>query len=111
MTDPQRVVAFLDVTGDWDPTLAFVMGAAMAVFAVGYWSLRRRCGLPKAESEPISPRLIVGALIFGAGWGIGGFCPGPALADLGRVSLEAWVFVPAMIVGMVIAQRGFGADR
>lgn len=111
MTDPQRVVAFLDVTGDWDPTLAFVMGAAMATFAVGYWTLRGRFNLPKGETGPISKRLILGAVVFGVGWGLGGFCPGPALADLGRVSAEVLVFVPAMIVGIVIAQRGFGADR
>ncbi len=111
MTDPQRVVAFLDVTGDWDPTLAFVMGAAMATFAAGYWALRRPLNLPRGESDPISKRLILGAVAFGVGWGLGGFCPGPALADLGRLSPEVLVFVPAMVVGIVLAQRGFGADR
>ncbi|MGC1478968.1 MAG: DUF6691 family protein [Chthoniobacterales bacterium] len=111
MTDPLRVVAFLDVTGDWDPTLAFVMGAAMVVFAIGYWGLRGSMHLPKLEREPISKRLVLGAIVFGIGWGLGGFCPGPALADLGRLSSEALIFVATMAVGMIIAQRGFGADR
>ncbi len=111
MTDPQRVVAFLDVTGQWDPTLAFVMGAAMATFAAGYWALRGPLKLPKGESGPISKRLILGAMAFGVGWGLGGFCPGPALADLGRMTVEVLVFVPAMVAGIILAQRGFGADR
>jgi uncharacterized protein len=66
--------------------------------------------LPITRSEPIDRRLVIGAAIFGVGWGLSGFCPGPALANLGAVRVEALVFVPAMAIGMLIAQRFFGAD-
>lgn len=111
MTDPQRVIGFLNVTGAWDATLAFVMGGALLVFGSGYFLLRGKFALPPAAGEPISKPLIIGSVLFGVGWGLGGFCPGPALANLGRVSVEAIVFVPAMALGMILAQRIFGLDR
>lgn len=109
MTNPAKVIGFLDITGDWDPTLAFVMGGAVAVFAIGSYLIRGR--LPKAESDPVTASLVIGSALFGIGWGIGGFCPGPALANLAALRTEALWFVPAMAVGMILAQRLFGLDR
>jgi uncharacterized membrane protein YedE/YeeE len=114
MTDPARVIGFLDVLGKWDPALAFVMAGAVATYGLGTFALRRFAGagtkLPRTKSEPIDRRLVIGAAIFGVGWGLSGFCPGPALANLGAVRNEALIFVPAMAIGMVLAQRFFGAD-
>lgn len=110
MTDPERVVDFLDITGNWDPTLAFVMVGALLVFGVGRVLLRCCFDVPKFDSDPISKNIVFGAAIFGIGWGIGGICPGPGLANV--VShVEAMVFVPTMAVGMVLAQRIFGLDQ
>lgn len=111
MVDPTRVVDFLDVTGDWDPTLAFVMAGAVLVFAAGRLLSRGCCEVPDFPADPISRNLIVGATVFGIGWGLGGFCPGPSLANLGGLRVEAFVFVPAMAAGMFLVQRVFGLDR
>jgi uncharacterized protein len=109
MTDPARVIGFLDVFGQWDPALVFVMAGAVAVYGLGMLILRcapaASCELPSTRSSPIDRQLIFGAAIFGVGWGLGGFCPGPALANLGALRVEALVFVPAMAIGMVLAQR------
>ena len=120
MTDPARVVGFLDVFGKWDPALAFVMAGAVGTYGAGMFAMRkasRRDALqhkglkfPSVRSEPIDRRLVIGAAIFGVGWGLSGFCPGPALANLGALRIEALIFVPAMAIGMVAAQRVFGAD-
>jgi uncharacterized membrane protein YedE/YeeE len=115
MTDPGRVIGFLDVFGAWDPALLFVMAGAVAVYGIGMLILRRfqnqNLKLPSTESSPIDRQLVIGAAIFGVGWGLGGFCPGPALANLGALRIEALIFVPAMAMGMFLAQRFFGADR
>ena len=115
MTDPSRVIGFLDVFGAWDPALLFVMAGAVAVYGVGILILRRfqnqNLKLPSTGSSPIDRPLVIGAAIFGVGWGLGGFCPGPALANLGAFRIEALIFVPAMAMGMLLAQRFFGADR
>jgi uncharacterized protein len=113
MTDPARVIGFLDVFGAWDPALLFVMAGAVGVYGLGMLVLRRFDGLqlPSAASSPIDRRLVIGAAIFGLGWGLGGFCPGPSLANLGALRAEALLFVPAMAIGMLLAQRFFGADR
>ena len=115
MTDPARVIGFLDVFGAWDPALLFVMAGAVGVYGLGMLVLRRfesrGLKLPSAASSPIDRRLVIGAAIFGVGWGLGGFCPGPALANLGALRAEALFFVPAMAIGMLLAQRFFGADR
>ncbi|PYK45494.1 MAG: hypothetical protein DME46_04100 [Verrucomicrobia bacterium] len=113
MTDPARVIGFLDVFGAWDPALLFVMAGAVGVYGLGMVILRRFDGLklPSAGSSPIDYRLVIGSAIFGVGWGLGGFCPGPALANLGALRIEALFFVPAMAIGMLLAQRFFGADR
>ena len=115
MTDPGRVIGFLDVFGAWDPALLFVIAGAVAVYGVGMLILRRfqnqNLKLPSSASSPIDRQLVTGAAIFGIGWGLGGFCPGPSLASLGALRIEALIFVPAMAMGMFLAQRFLGADR
>src|SRR5438067_6002755 len=115
MTDPARVIGFLDLFGSWDPALLFVMAGAVGVYGLGMLILRRfqnqNLKLPSTASSPIDRQLIIGAAIFGVGWGLGGFCPGPALANLGTLRIEALLFVPAMAIGMLLAQRFFGADQ
>ena len=108
MTQPARIVGFLDFSGRWDPTLAFVMGAALAVM-LGANRLPGRLGKPIYGSafplpppSRIDPRLVGGAAIFGAGWGLGGLCPGPAIASLGAAAVPSIIFVAAMAVGIVI---------
>lgn len=109
MMDPAKVRNFLDVAGAWDPTLAFVMAGAVAVAFLGYRlaSARQRPLLAERFHLPtrtgIDTRLVAGAAIFGIGWGLVGFCPGPALASLG-LSGRAWVFVAAMAIGMAAAR-------
>ena len=116
MTDPTKVIGFLDFTGAWDPSLAFVMGGAVASFGIGQLVLRKHSArpfgraLPDTSADPISGRMVVGSAIFGLGWGLAGFCPGPALANLAALRMEALVFVGLMLVGMVIAQRLFELD-
>ncbi|PYL88310.1 MAG: hypothetical protein DMF14_17070 [Verrucomicrobia bacterium] len=99
--------------GAWDPALLFVMAGAVGVYGMGMLILRRFDGvkLPSAAASPIDRQLVIGATIFGIGWGLGGFCPGPALANLGALRIEALLFVPTMAIGMFLAQRFFGADR
>ena len=106
MTDPAKVKAFLDLFGAWDPSLAFVMGGAIAVGSVGFAIARRR-GVTWAGGAidwptfaTIDRRLLVGGVLFGAGWGLGGFCPGPALVAFASGFGPALWFVPAMLVGM-----------
>jgi uncharacterized membrane protein YedE/YeeE len=115
MTDPARVIGFLDIFGAWDPALLFVMAGAVGVYGLGMLILRRvknrSLKLPSAIPSPIDRQLVIGSTIFGLGWGLGGFCPGPALANLGALRVEALLFVPAMALGMLLAQRFFGADR
>ncbi len=118
MTDPAKVIGFLDLFGQWDPTLAFVMAGALAAYGGGIRVWRKATGgngffgsvLPCAGSDPVTMRLIVGAVIFGIGWGLSGFCPGPALASLGAMRIEAIVFVPALVLGALVARWGFAAD-
>ena len=115
MTDPGRVIGFLDVFGAWDPALLFVMAGAVGVYGLGMLILRgfqnQNLKLPSTASSPIDRRLVIGAAIFGVGWGLGGFCPGPSLANLGALRTEALAFVPSMAIGMFLAQRFFGAER
>lgn len=108
MADPAKVLAFLDVTGRWDPSLAFVMAGAVAVSAVGYRVARRR-GRPVLATRLDLPtrrnidlRLIAGAAVFGLGWGMVGLCPGPALTLLTVLPAQAATFVAAMAVGMLV---------
>jgi len=108
MIDPARVLGFLDLAGRWDPTLAFVMGGALIPSALAYF-VHRRLARPVmapdfAVPEPgrLDPRLIIGSVLFGIGWGLVGFCPGPALAALAVGSWPVFVFVAAMVAGMVV---------
>ena len=115
MTDPKRVIGFLDVVGAWDPTLLFVMAGAAGSYGLGMLFLRHFTNhdlkLPATSSSPVNRRLVVGAAIFGAGWGLSGFCPGPAVANLAALRSEALVFVPSMLAGMFLLQKIFRADR
>ena len=105
MTDPDKVLNFLDVAGHWDPSLALVMGAALAVGLPGFAWARRRgrsltgAPLPHAPSPRIDARLVWGSALFGLGWGIAGYCPGPALANLSHGTVEAIVSVAALLAG------------
>lgn len=108
MANPAKVLGFLDLAGPWDPSLAFVMGGAVAVGAVAFLLAGRRTvsliglemRLPTANH--IDRRLVVGGTIFGIGWGVAGFCPGPALVALGMGEAKALAFVIAMLLGMVL---------
>ncbi|HEY1228366.1 MAG TPA: YeeE/YedE family protein [Ramlibacter sp.] len=108
MANPAKVLGFLDLAGSWDPSLAFVMAGAIAVGAVAFAVARRRTmsflGLQMhvPTARQIDRRLVVGSLLFGAGWGIAGFCPGPALVALGLGESKALVFVAAMLGGMAV---------
>ncbi len=108
MADPAKVLAFLDITGAWDPSLALVMGGAIAVGSVAFAVASRRnrsyLGLPMhlPTARVIDKRLILGSLTFGIGWGMAGICPGPALVLLGAGSSKGIVFVAAMLLGMGI---------
>jgi len=106
MTDPAKVLAFLDLAGRWDPSLALVMGGAIAVGLVGFTVARRRTvsllgsAMKLPTARHIDRRLVAGGLLFGAGWGVAGFCPGPALVAMAMGHPKALLFVAAMLVGM-----------
>ncbi len=111
MMNPAKVIGFLDLAGAWDPSLAFVMLGGVVVTAIGYRTVLRR-GQPMFEPRFTLPTrtdidlpLLLGAGLFGMGWGLGGYCPGPALAGLGFGGTETFAFVAAMAVGMLAARR------
>jgi len=103
MANPKKVLDFLDITGNWDPSLLLVMGGAVAVTLV---SFRKIISLKKLdfETKSVDAPLIAGAAIFGIGWGIGGYCPGPAVTALASLSTGTLVFVAAMIAGGILAR-------
>jgi uncharacterized membrane protein YedE/YeeE len=123
MTNPAKVLGFLDVAGAWDPTLAFVMAGALAVSACGFALARGRARPWLSATFALPTRtdldapLIGGAALFGVGWGLVGLCPGPALANLARGSVEIWIFVAALAVGafaqrlVAMRPRAAAADR
>jgi len=108
MTDPAKVLGFLDITGDWDPSLAFVMGGAILIGVFAFTFARRRTtdffggAIRWPSSTAIDRRLIGGGLLFGVGWGLAGFCPGPALVSAAAGVPKAVVFVVAMLAGMAL---------
>lgn len=108
MADPARVQGFLDIFGRWDPTLAFVMGGAVIAMAIA-WIIQRRIEKPLADdsfslpgTSRLDPKLAIGAVLFGAGWGISGLCPGPGIANLAINPLPALAFVAALLAGMLV---------
>ena len=112
MNQPEKVLGFLDIFGAWDATLAFVMAGAVAVAAIGFTLARRRSApilAPKyfwPERNDIDAPLVIGAILFGIGWGLVGICPGPALVNLAGLSQPILVFVAAMALGM-LAYEGY----
>lgn len=125
MVNPAKVIGFLDVFGQWDPSLAFVMGGALLVFVPGYFLgvsrqknpvLADQFCLPKTQT--LDKKLIGGALLFGTGWGLAGLCPGPAITAIGSGALPIGLFVISMLVGMRLVQvfnassnRALAAER
>ena len=113
MSNPQKILNFLDLAGNWDPSLMFVMGGAILVGLGGFYLVSKRTeaffggALHIPTRRDISQPLVIGSLIFGAGWGIAGFCPGPAIVALGAGHLKAFVFLVAMLAGMWICNRFF----
>jgi uncharacterized membrane protein YedE/YeeE len=111
MTQPSKVKAFLDLFGAWDPSLALVMGGAIAVSVVAFAIARHRRTAWDGEpmqiptNATVDGRLIGGGLLFGIGWGIAGFCPGPAVVAAGSGVEAAWIFVFAMLFGMALHDR------
>ena len=111
MTDPARVLGFLDVAGDWDPTLMFVLGAAVVTTFIGY-RLVFKCPAPLLggvfqlpTKQELDGRLLGGAALFGIGWGLSGYCPGPAIASIGGLSLPLTAMLVAMVLGWFVARR------
>ncbi len=108
MTDPGKVIGFLDLFGAWDPSLALVMGGAILVGVFAFAVAKRRTtsffggAMQLPTARHVDRRLVVGSLAFGAGWGLAGFCPGPALVSLGAGEVKAAVFVLAMLAGMAL---------
>jgi len=108
MTRPTKVIGFLDLAGDWDPSLQFVMVGAIAVYAAFYRVVLRRSRPLVAAKFQVPPkrtidrRLLIGAVLFGAGWGLGGYCPGPAIAGALTGSVTTLAFIASMVVGVLL---------
>lgn len=103
MTDPAKVIGFLDLAGNFNPALAFVMAGAIPVAAIAFRiAARRKAAPPLPATGKIDKPLLLGALTFGAGWGLAGYCPGPALASLASGGADAGIFVAAMLGGMLL---------
>jgi len=117
MTNPQKILNFLDITGSWDPSLIFVMGGAVLVGLGGFYLVTKRSeaffggALHIPKRRDITMPLIIGSVMFGVGWGIAGFCPGPAIVSLGSGQIKALVFVLAMLAGMAICDRFFTGHK
>lgn len=111
MTQPQKVIGFLDFTGAWDPSLMMVMVGGLLVFGIALRLVQRRgkpwvgTHLEAPSSKVINGRLLVGAALFGVGWGLGGFCPGPGIVSVGSLSWGALAFVGSMAVGQVLFEQ------
>ncbi|MCK9396161.1 MAG: YeeE/YedE family protein [Methylobacter sp.] len=119
MTDPSKVISFLDLAGAWDPSLAFVMAGAILIGAGAFTIAKKRqrslLGAPMQLSSAtgLDKDLLLGSLIFGIGWGLSGFCPGPAVVSAAAGEPKAWIFVAAMLAGMALfgmIERGGRSD-
>ena len=108
MTDPNKVIGFLTLNKDWDPSLAFVMAGAIAIHGTTYFLFRKKtepffaASFSKPATNSITPKLIIGALLFGLGWGLGGFCPGPAVVSTVSLHPKVGVFVVSMLSGFFL---------
>ncbi|GGC71834.1 YeeE/YedE family protein [Marinobacter halophilus] len=108
MANPEKVLGFLDIAGLWDPSLAFVMGGAILVGLVAFALARKRTlsflgfNMTLPTNTRIEKRLVIGSMMFGIGWGVAGFCPGPGLVALGAGEIKAVVFVGSMVAGMIL---------
>ena len=113
MTQPQKVLAFLDVAGNWDASLLFVLGGAVSVTVISFrfiLKLEKPLLAPAfilSELHQIDNKLVIGATLFGIGWGISGYCPGPAIASFAAPNWEIWVFFPALIAGYLLHRFWF----
>ncbi len=111
MTDPSKVLGFLDLAGNWDPSLAFVMGGAVCVGLFGFSLAKKKPYTFSGQTfhwpelSKVDRPLILGSLLFGAGWGLAGFCPGPALVSMATGNTKALIFVFAMLIGMVLFEH------
>lgn len=110
MTDPRKVQGWLDIFGQWDPTLAFVLGGAILPMLIAWRFTNNRTpvvggSFPVPPDPVVDRNLVLGSALFGAGWGLAGLCPGPAIASIGYGNWSVWVFVVAMILGMAVAPR------
>lgn len=111
MTEPQKVIAFLDLAGNWDPSLALVMAAAIAVGLISFTIARKRSHALNGEpmqlptNSNIDKRLIIGSSLFGIGWGLAGYCPGPAIVSLSSGYHQTFIFVAAMLAGIFLFDR------
>lgn len=107
MTQPSKVVGFLDLTGSWDPSLAFVMGGAILVHATSYRFVMRRpspvfaLNFQVPTQTDVTPRLVVGSALFGVGWGLAGYCPGPALSSAALMEWETLLFVGSLVASWI----------
>lgn len=108
MTDPGKVIGFLDLAGLWDPSLAFVMGGAILVGLLAFAVAKKRTtsflggAMQLPTARDIDKRLVIGSMVFGVGWSLAGFCPGPAIVSMGAGEPKAFVFVLAMLAGMAL---------
>lgn len=111
MTDPARVLGFLDIAGAWDPTLMFVLGGAVITTFIGYRLVYMRVrplfgnSFQLPSKQELDVKLLGGAALFGIGWGLSGYCPGPAIASVGGLSLPLFAMLVAMVVGWFLAKR------
>ena len=117
MTNPHKILGFLDLAGLWDPSLMFVMLGAVIVGLCGFYIASKRTesffggALHVPKRRDITKPLVIGSFVFGVGWGIAGFCPGPAIVALGAGHLKALIFLIAMLVGMEVCERFFSAHK
>lgn len=112
MVDPNKVIGFLNITDNWDPSLALVMGGALAVFTPCYHLIIKKrsaamngAALASPASSSIDKNLVIGAILFGAGWGLAGFCPGPVITSIGGGSNIVFAFIISMLIGIFAANR------